>query len=370
MEEKYSPVSTVCIGGVNASNLQRVIYQSKAENKGLDGIALVSAIVSAQDPQSASKNLLRLIKTPPPFAIPFPEDMGQLHINTVLDEIVPGVIAQIGKINPLSHNMTNLVVQNFAANVALAIGASPIMANAGEEANDLCKLGGALVINMGTATEEGIAEYLKAVRAYNGQGAPVVLDPVGAAATELRREAVKKLMDGGYYDCIKGNESEIRQVAGQAGVESRGVDSGKSTLNEQEKATIVRDLARRERNIIVMTGATDYISDGHRTIGIRNGSSTHLEGGRITGSGCVLGTIISAALAAALTMERSDKLLATLAALLVFEIAAEQAMEREDVKGPGSFVPALIDELDRLRGLAAAGAGDWTHRAMVAMIDV
>ena len=183
--------------------------------------------------------------------------MGKLDINTVLDEIVPGVIAQIGKINPLSHNMTNLVVQNFAANIALAIGASPIMANAGEEANDLCKLGGALVINMGTATEEGIAEYLKAVRAYNGQGGPVVLDPVGAAATELRREAVKKLMDGGYYDCIKGNESEIRQVAGQAGVESKGVDSGKSTLDEQEKATIVRDLARRERYVFASSRGQD-----------------------------------------------------------------------------------------------------------------
>lgn len=249
MEKKYSSVSTVCIGGVNASNLQRVIYQSKAEQKELDGIALVSAIVSASDPEEASKNLLHLIKTPPLFANPFSEDMGQLHINTVLDVIVPSVIAQIDKINPLSHNMTNLVVQNFAANVALAIGASPIMANAGDEGDDLCKLGGALVINMGTATDEGIAEYLKAVRAYNGQGAPVVLDPVGAAATELRRKAVKKLMDGGYYDCIKGNESEIRQVAGQTGVESKGVDSGKSKLNEQEKATIVRNLARRERYV-------------------------------------------------------------------------------------------------------------------------
>lgn len=249
MEDKYRSVSTVCIGGVNASNLQRVLYQSRAEQKGLDGIALVSAIVSAENPEAASANLLHLIKTPPPFQIAFPEDMDKLDINTVLDEFVPGVIAQIDKINPLSHNMTNLVVQNFAANTALAIGASPIMANAGEEANDLCKLGGALVINMGTATEEGIAEYLKAVRAYNGQGAPVVFDPVGAAATELRRDAVKKLMDGGYYDCIKGNESEIRQVAGQAGVESRGVDSGKSNLNEQEKATIVRDLARRERYV-------------------------------------------------------------------------------------------------------------------------
>lgn len=247
MEEKYSHVGTVCIGGINAANLQRVLYQSKSENKGLDGIALVSAIVSAEDPEDAAKNLLRLIKTPPPFETPFPQDMSQIDINIILDEIVPSIIAKIASENPLSHNMTNLVVQNFAANVALAIGASPIMANAGEEALDLCKLGGALVINMGTATEEGIKNYLTAVHAYNQQGAPVVFDPVGAAATALRRKAVETLMDGGHYDCIKGNEGEIRQVAGQAGVQQRGVDSGTSTLNEQEKAKIVSDLARRER---------------------------------------------------------------------------------------------------------------------------
>lgn len=119
-----------------------------------------------------------------------------------------------------------------------------------------------------------------------------------------------------------------------------------------------------------MTGSTDYISDGTRTFGIRNGAGTHLEGGRITGSGCVLGTTISAALAATLRVEKPDKLIATVAALLMFEIAAERAEEREDVKGPGSFVPALIDELDHIRALAAAGAGNWTKQAKVAMIDV
>ena len=71
------------------------------------------------------------------------------------------------------------VVQNFAANVALSIGASPIMANYGEEAADLAKLGGALVINMGTVTPEGLDNYKKALRAYNAAGRPVIFDPVG-----------------------------------------------------------------------------------------------------------------------------------------------------------------------------------------------
>lgn len=71
------------------------------------------------------------------------------------------------------------VVQNFAANVALCVGASPIMANYAEEAADLAKLGGALVINMGTVTPEGLENYKKALRAYNVASRPVLLDPVG-----------------------------------------------------------------------------------------------------------------------------------------------------------------------------------------------
>lgn len=71
------------------------------------------------------------------------------------------------------------VVQNFAANVALAVGASPIMAGYGEEAPDLCKLGGALVINMGSVDPSGLENYLKALKAYNLAGRPVVYDPVG-----------------------------------------------------------------------------------------------------------------------------------------------------------------------------------------------
>lgn len=93
--------------------------------------------------------------------------------------MVPYIIKSVDNKKPLSHNMTNLVVQNFAANVALSVGASPIMANYGEEAKDLAQLGGALVINMGTVTPDGLTNYLKALKAYNDVGGPVVFDPVG-----------------------------------------------------------------------------------------------------------------------------------------------------------------------------------------------
>lgn len=132
--------------------------------------------------------------------------------------------------------------------VCLNSGLSPIMSQYGDEASDLAVHKGGLVINMGTLTSASIGEYLKAIKAYNSNGNPVVLDPVGAGATAIRRDAVKTLMAGGYFDLIKGNEREIRQVFGNTSkLSQRGVDSGPSSLSDIQKATLARDLARRER---------------------------------------------------------------------------------------------------------------------------
>lgn len=358
-------VRTVCIGGINTSNIQRVLYQSSSPKKSLDGVALVSAIIVAPDPKQAAIDLLHFIKTPPAFAATsIASHEKAVEVSKLLDK-VPAVLQQVVKQKPLSHNMTNLVVQNFAANVALAVGASPIMANYGEEAVDLAKLGGALVINMGTVTPDGLENYAKALKAYNSTGGPVVFDPVGAGATAVRRNAVKTLLAAGYFDVIKGNEGEIKTVFGMS-VRQRGVDTGSSTSTLVEKATIVRDLAARERNVVLMTGATDILSDGERTYAIHNGCEML---GNITGSGCVLGTIISTMVA----VSRSDKLVATLAGVLLYEIAAERAVENEDsqvVRGPGSFVPALIDELSLLQNSGASSASTWLSKAKVDAMDI
>ncbi|KAL2064188.1 hypothetical protein VTL71DRAFT_4682 [Oculimacula yallundae] len=350
-------VRTVSIGGINASNVQRVLHQSSAPTKKLDGVAIVSAIIAAKDPKASAASLLNLINTPPPFASDSLANTSKETSPSSLIAQIPSIIREVGQKTPLTHNMTNLVVQNFAANVALAVGGSPIMANYGEEASDLSKLGGALVINMGTVTPDGLLNYCKALKAYNLQGGPVVVDPVGGGATAVRRAAVKTLLAAGYFDVIKGNEGEIKTVFGTV-VQQRGVDSGASTSTALEKATLVRDLAARERNVVVMTGAVDYISDGERTFAVSNG---HELLGRITGSGCVLGTIISIMLAVC----KGDKLLAALAGLLHYEIAAEIASKREDVRGPGTFVPALIDELYNLQKRTSGDDVKWLEGAKV-----
>lgn len=111
-------VATVAIGGINASNLQRAMYQSKASFKGLDGVAVVSAIVRAEDPKAVASELRRLVGTPPAFVTTHGSKITA--VNHLL-AAVPDVVKKLGQHAPLCHNMTNLVVQNFAANVALSM---------------------------------------------------------------------------------------------------------------------------------------------------------------------------------------------------------------------------------------------------------
>lgn len=113
------PVGTVSIGGINESNVQRVIYQSQGTKKGLDGVAVVSAIIAAEDPRAAASQLSKRISSLPPFASipPTPrENEAALLLNDV-----PSIVAKVATSRPLVHNMINFVVANFAANVALSM---------------------------------------------------------------------------------------------------------------------------------------------------------------------------------------------------------------------------------------------------------
>ncbi|KAK4668082.1 thiamine biosynthetic bifunctional enzyme [Podospora pseudoanserina] len=362
----YDKVRTVCIGGLNKYNIARIMYQSRhVDGKPgwltLNGVAVVSAIMSADDPEEASKELLTLVKSSDKFR--GSSLMGARASKGVL-EVAGEIIKKVHEAKPLTHNMTNLVVQNFAANVALAVGGSPIMANYGEEAADLSKLGGSLVVNMGTVTPEGLLNYYKALQAYNVAVQPVVFDPVGAGATSVRREAVRSILANGYLDVIKGNEGEIKTVWGAVdGEQQKGVDSVDS-LTPENKLDLVVKLARREQSVVVMTGKTDYISDGYSAVTVANG---HEYLGLVTGTGCTLGTAISVALA---VHHKEDKLWAVVTAMLHFEIAAEIAAEREDVKGPGTFISAFLDELYNIRTATVSGDMKWLERAKVTVTDL
>jgi len=349
----------VAIGSINATNVQRVLHQSAHGTNRLNGVAVVSAIMASPDPQASARELVLLIQTTPEkyYTAAPPGITPSSTLPSLLAQI-PEIIKTHATSSPLSHNMTNTVVQNFAANVSIATGGSPIMSESGPEAADLAKLGGGLVINMGTVTPEKLATYGAGLRAYNAVGSPVLLDPVGGGATAVRREAIKTLLAAGFFSIIKGNEGEIGAVdaAGAPASQTpssqqqqRGVDAGPSTLTHSEKIARVKHLAQREHCVVLMTGATDYLSDGSRTITVSNGS--HFLG-KITGAGCALGAVIVSYAA----IHPQDRLLATLAALLHYELAAENAQARTDlVRGPGSFIPAFLDELYLLAEEVKAG---------------
>lgn len=197
-------------------------------------------------------------------------------------------------------------------------------------------------------------------------------DHYSAGATAVRRAAVKEILAAGYIDVIKGNESEIKTVAagssssGATGEAQRGVDSS-STLFRHEKIQLVRDLAARERAVVVMTGRTDLVSDGTRTVAIDNG---HEYLGAITGTGCTLGTTISAMVAAACSGGGGwDRLTAVVAGVLLFEISAELAADKATVEGPGTFVPAFLDTLYQVRRKTAEGDVWWLAKEKITMVE-
>lgn len=160
---------------------------------------------------------------------------------------------------------------------------------------------------------------------------------------------------------IKGNESEIRTVFGKDQSLQRGVDS-LNTMTIKDRVDMVRELALCKKTVVVMTGETDVVSDGVITVRIDNG---HRYLSEITGSGCALGTAISAAVAA----WPEDKLAATIAAMLHYEIAAERAAEAEYVNGPGTFQAAFIDSLYKIRNENARGNWDWLQGAKVQPVE-
>ena len=238
--------------------------------------------------------------------------------------------------HPLVHNITNYVVMNFTANVLLALGASPVMAHAIEEVEEMVGLANALVINIGTLSQPWIDSMIKAARHAADRRIPIVVDPVGAGATRLRTETARRLINEAPVAVLRGNGSEILAVAGRKGI-TRGVDS---VHGAEDARMVALDLAKTYGMVVAVTGAEDYVTDGSTTARIANG---HALMGRVTGTGCAASAITGAFCAA-----ETDSLAAAIGALVTFGIAGELAARHDP--GPGSFQVGLMDALDAIDG--------------------
>jgi hydroxyethylthiazole kinase len=245
---------------------------------------------------------------------------------------------------PLIHNITNFVVMNTTANALLALGASPIMAHSPEEVEELVASADAVVVNIGTLDHLFTYSMIKAVAKARELGKPVVLDPVGAGATTLRTRVATYILSLGGVSTVRGNFGEISALSGELG-KTRGVDT--AVYDESVAREIVKSVAKKYSTVAAVTGSVDYVSNGERVYAIKPGAPSTEELvqrviRRVTGLGCIVTALIGAYLAV------EDPLKATIAGIVTFKVAAEEAVK--EAPYPGSFHVKLYDWLYRLSG--------------------
>jgi len=262
-------------------------------------------------------------------------------MNSHIISNIAGLIGTIRETGPLIHHITNYVTVNDCANITLAIGASPIMADDIEEAQEITAISQALVINIGTLNKRTIGSMIAAGKRANEINIPVVLDPVGAGASMLRNKTVSGLLEQIKFSVIRGNMSEIRFIAGLSAT-TKGVDASETDLEGGTPNGIdtAKALANKLGCVIAITGATDIISNGKQTTCIENG---HKMLGAVTGTGCMCSSLIGSSCGAV-----SDYFLAAASGILYMGIAGEIAFEYAGQKGNGSFHTAVIDEISKL----------------------
>lgn len=240
-------------------------------------------------------------------------------------------LAAVRAQKPLIHNITNFVVMNYTANALLAMGASPVMAHAPDEVEEMVGLAGALVLNIGTLTREWVDSMIAAGRAAAKRRLPVVLDPVGAGATAFRTRSAARIMAEVRPAVIRGNASEVLSLR-DASSKTKGVDALHSV---EDAARTAGALAQELETTLAITGPVDLVTDGTRVARVANG---HVLMGRVTGTGCTATAAIGAFMAV-----DADPLSAAATALAYFGLAGEVAAQ--DASAPGSFMIRMLDAL-------------------------
>lgn len=85
---------------------------------------------------------------------------------------------------------------------------SSLVSSEANEAADLSPILGALVINLGTLSDAQVAGMHAAGKEANANRKPVIFDPVGCGASQLRRSNTDKLLNAVQFTVIKGNAGE------------------------------------------------------------------------------------------------------------------------------------------------------------------
>lgn len=252
------------------------------------------------------------------------------------------MLENVRKNCPLIHNITNYVTVNDCANIVIACGASPIMADDKEEVEDITAICAGLNINIGTLNSRTIASMLIAGKKANELNRPVVLDPVGAGASKLRTKTAMQLLEEVKFSVIRGNISEIKTLASGSGT-TKGVDADVADKvtdeNLDDVIAFAKAFAEKTEAIIAITGAIDIVTDSKKAYCIRNG---HPMMSSITGTGCQL----SAMTAAFVTANPDHTLEAAAAAVSAMGYAGEVAYGRlTELDGNATYRNYIIDAI-------------------------
>lgn len=236
------------------------------------------------------------------------------------------IIKNVHNRHPLIHCITNYVSINDCANIVLACGGAPIMAEDINEVSQITSICQGLDINIGMLNDNKLSSMLKAGATANELGIPVILDPVGAGSSDYRIKAVQNLMSNVQFGVIRGN------MGVEAGIADKITDD-----NIKEMADFINKLSQKTGAVIAVTGGIDMVADENRVYAIRNG---HKMMSLVTGAGCQLSALTSAYVAA----DKEHILESVCAAVSVMGISGELAYRRmAEVDGNASYRNYIID---------------------------
>lgn len=236
---------------------------------------------------------------------------------------------------PLIHVISNYVTLNDVVNVILAAGATAIAADDPQEAEQITALSRALYLNTGMPSDRKLEAMIRAGKTANCMGTPVVLDPVGAGASDYRQQFLKRILEEVHITCIRGNASEIAALSGIT-FRSGGVES----TNITEPVTAMQNLSQRLQCILAVSGHTDLVVTPDSIHKSEAGSPLAK---RVTGCGCMLSGLVAAFLSLYPSLPVREQ------ALLVHQVMENYglAQERAQTSGTGTmtFRSRLIDNI-------------------------
>ncbi|MDR1275377.1 MAG: hydroxyethylthiazole kinase [Candidatus Accumulibacter sp.] len=248
---------------------------------------------------------------------------------------LPAFSAELKRVRaarPRLHLLTSEVVQEFSADVLLALGILPGVVVAEEEVAEFAASADALLINLGTLNSVRLSAMRRAVAAANEAGVPWTLDPVDAGMLTYRTRACQAFLEE-KPAVVCGNPSEIASLAGFPW----------DTPTSEDALEAAIQLARSLGAIVAVTGAVDFITDGRETWATPWG---HKIMTRVIGIGSALSALVAAFVPGA-----PNRLAAVASACAIFDLCGGRAAMRvaTPISGPGSFRAAFLNELYNLK---------------------